>query len=218
VNGGVEAAELAYDVAPHTRLLLGPKYILLAEAKAPPARAISSIVNRVLITVGGADPRDITSAVTACAIAALPESAVDVVIGPFFGSGADVQIDRLAASHLAVTPHRGIRDLRPLMSACDLCISSGGQTLFELAFTGTPCVAFGYAENQTANLRGLSARGTIEWVGDVTSSDLLPRLTAQLSGLARDPLRRRRMSESGLTIVDGLGAARVADTILGMCA
>lgn len=62
INGGAGAGRLPYRGAPHTRYLLGPRYLALRPefAEAAP-RTIHDHVQRALVTIGGADPGRLTA-------------------------------------------------------------------------------------------------------------------------------------------------------------
>ena len=107
--------------------------------------------------------------------------------------------------------------MRDLMLACDVAITGGGQTTYELAATGTPGLAIRLADNQTGNLRGLSAHGAIRWVGDATDGDLKNKLLDALQDLAENREKRTEMNRAGRRLVDGRGAKRVAQAIIKAC-
>ena len=162
INGAANACELAYRTSPGTRLLLGPEYVLLRKEFAQaPTRSISANVKRVLITVGGMDPHVLTPRLIAWTQEALEGVAIDVVVGPFFGEDSVAQAEKMAAGNPAVAVHRDPAAIRNLMLACDLALTGGGQTTYELAATGTPAVAIRIADNQTGNLKGLSTCGAL---------------------------------------------------------
>jgi spore coat polysaccharide biosynthesis predicted glycosyltransferase SpsG len=171
-------------------------------------------VARVLVTLGGADPQSSTMAVVDAVQRALPEATLDVVIGPLFGPVPD--LDRRAAGHRSrLRLHRDMDDLSALMSAADLAVSGGGQTLYELAATGVPTVALCLADNQEPNIAALAGVSLLS-AGRVAESAAgrFDRIEEGCRQLAADPALRQRMSDAGRSLIDGQGAARVADVIL----
>lgn len=214
VNGSPYAAQLGYRTAAGARLLLGPRYALLrSHFRDLPARRAAPRVARVLVTLGGADPQSSTLAVVEAVQRALPEAALDVVVGPLFGPVPD--LDRRAASDPRIRLHRGLDDLSALMSAAELAVSGGGQTLYELAASGTPTVALCLADNQEPNIAALAGISLLSagWVRE-SVSDRFRRVEEGCRRLAADPALRQRMSDAGRSLIDGQGAARVADVIL----
>jgi UDP-2,4-diacetamido-2,4,6-trideoxy-beta-L-altropyranose hydrolase len=191
---------------------LGPRYALLRPEFAQPVRRHPrKPVEQVLVTVGGGDPHGLTPRLTALARRALPSSRIEAVIGPLFD---EVLFGRLNGLRAGVTYHRRPQDMRGLMLAADLAVSAGGQTLYELAATGTPTIAVRVADNQTRNLEGFERAGALVWAGDAADPYLEPRVANALQELAGDAARRTQLGVNGRWMVDGRGAERVAAVIL----
>jgi spore coat polysaccharide biosynthesis predicted glycosyltransferase SpsG len=116
-----------------------------------------------------------------------------------------------------VVLHHAPGELLGLMTTCDLAVSGGGQTLYELAACGLPTVALCLADNQRGQLAALADQGALlpggaRDQGGLSSpfADLGPAVT-QLAG---DLALRQRMSAIGQRLVDGQGTLRVADALL----
>jgi UDP-2,4-diacetamido-2,4,6-trideoxy-beta-L-altropyranose hydrolase len=213
VNAAAGAERLPYRGAPRTRFLLGPSYALLRpQFGQAGARSVPDRARRILVTVGGGDPGDLTSRLVEWAARALGEVEQDVVVGPFSGRSAALR-SAVEAAGGRVALHEDPKDIAGLMLAADLALCGGGQTTYELAATGTPALAIRLAENQTLNLTSLAEAGTLDWVGDVGDADLEATIGRALAGLADDPTRRARMSRQGRALVDGRGAGRVARAV-----
>jgi len=215
VNGTIRADELGYSRSGLTTYLLGPAYVLLRpEFANTEARSARSNVRRVLVTLGGSDPHDLTSLLASWAADVLPDAEVDAVVGPF--AQCDPESGSKNADQSRLRVHRAPPSMLPLMVQADLAISSGGQTTYELAAVGTPSIAIQTAENQVHNLAGLAAAGTLVNVGPAGASDLEMHFKMTLRTLARDSARRSSMSNIGRALVDGHGAQRVARAIDGL--
>jgi UDP-2,4-diacetamido-2,4,6-trideoxy-beta-L-altropyranose hydrolase len=88
VNGGAHACELPYrSSSGDTRFLLGPEYALLRpEFRDLPRRAVCAVARNILVTLGGADPRNLMPRLLGL-LAELPgDFEVAAIIGPFFKS------------------------------------------------------------------------------------------------------------------------------------
>jgi UDP-2,4-diacetamido-2,4,6-trideoxy-beta-L-altropyranose hydrolase len=214
VNGSAGASALRYRVSARTRVLLGPHFIpLRAEFAEPPARTVAGAVKRLLLTVGGGNPGAIIERLLATARRALPNASIDVIVGPLAMPAENLA--RVARTHEgAVALHEDPKDVRALMLAADLAVSGGGQTLYELAATGTPTVGVRLADNQTLNLQNLQAEGTLFSAGDAADADREAALTSALRTLAESRERRAEMSRRGRALVDGQGAMRVAEALI----
>jgi spore coat polysaccharide biosynthesis predicted glycosyltransferase SpsG len=213
VNAAAADTNHAWPVAADTQLLLGTRYALLRQEFMETRRsATRNAVTRVLVTTGGSDVDGWIVRLTTIATTALPKATIDVVVGPCFSSSALNALSDLAASR-GVVLHLQPRDMCNLMLAADVALTGGGQTLFELAATGTPVVTVRLADNQRDNITSLSSAGALVHAGDAGDTTIDQRLAHMLEALAHDPTRRERMSRAGQVAVDGRGAMRVAQSL-----
>lgn len=216
VNGSVNAEDLSYPSG--VKKLLGPDYLLLREEFSQnPERHVRDTVQRVLISVGGADKDGITATLIKYVRNALPTVLIDVVLGPFFDPENIDTIQRAAQDDTDVTLHISPANPRALMLACDIAISGGGQTACELAAAGTPALAIMVADNTHHNMSGLESKGALLSLGGAHSKTFEDTLIRELKNLAGDTRKRAEMSRAGRALIDGLGAKRVAQAILGAC-
>jgi UDP-2,4-diacetamido-2,4,6-trideoxy-beta-L-altropyranose hydrolase len=208
------AADYAGLTGGTTRFLLGPQYALLRPefAKCRPAhlRPPRRQAERLLVTLGGADPNNVSQLL----LEALPhlEGAplkTVLVVGP-----ANPHRETLAALaplpgvEIAVDPP----GLSGLMLDTDIAITAGSTSFWELACLGVPALIVVIANNQRAIARAAENAGAALVLGE--SNHLNPRnLAAAIAALAADPNRRQRMSAAGRNLVDGRGAARVANAV-----
>lgn len=213
VNGTVNVTASRYGALPHTLFLLGPRHMLLREEFAQePCRATRHQVERVLITVGGSNAQGLTERLIQWAWAALGPVILDIVIGPFFGDAPAIDAAAMIRPGCGIL-HVEPADVRALMLQADIAVTGGGQTTYELAAAGTPALGIRIAENQTMNLSGLAAAGSLDYVGDVSDCDLEVKVLEALRSLVNDEKRRAAMSAKGRALVDGRGAERVAFAI-----
>jgi spore coat polysaccharide biosynthesis predicted glycosyltransferase SpsG len=175
-------------------------------------RSVADHVGRILVTVGGGDPEDLTSRLVKWVTRALGAVEQDVVVGPF-SARTEVLQAAVDAARGPVVLHEDPKDIAALMLAADVALCGGGQTVYEVAALGTPALAIRLADNQTLNLTALAEAGTLAWVGDTDDAQLDAKVETALAELADDPARRARMSRSGRALVDGRGAARVARAV-----
>jgi len=203
INGAWHAERLAYRVPAEAVTLLGARYALLdpAFAATPSPRARDGVA-RVLVTLGGATPAAQTAAATAAVRSALPDATVDVVGGLVPGASAPVH---------GVTLHGAVPSLRPLLTGADLAVTAAGMTLYECLAAATPTVAVCLADNQRPNIEHLGAAGLVVPADFAT-------LTATVAGVAADRSLRGRLAADGRHAIDGRGAGRVADEIVGLAA
>jgi UDP-2,4-diacetamido-2,4,6-trideoxy-beta-L-altropyranose hydrolase len=198
------------------RVLSGPRYALLDSMyanrrDARPAR--DGTVRRVLVYFGGVDPFNLSG--LALAALSAPEFAhltVDLVIGTNH-SQRDA-LERQANGRPGTVVHGTRPDLADLMLHADLAVGAGGVTTWERMCLGVPSLVVSLAENQRAACESLAADGLIEYLGDAGSVDPTG-IRGALSRLLDDPERLAALSSRGRLLVDGRGAARVAEVMLG---
>lgn len=218
VNGGAEAQSLPYrSMSGDTQFLLGPRYALLRpEFWAASPRARRDRIGTVLVTMGGADTHNLTPQLIRLLDGFPGAFDVTVIVGPLFGHRAGVEeaAGRCGRSVRLVEVPTLVRNL---MLQADLAVSASGQTLYELAAAGVPTVAIEAAPNQAGNLRTLTAAGVVEGAGAASDPNLLAQVEAALRRLLNSEAARKRMSVAGQALVDGQGARRVAEVIVGSC-
>ena len=211
LNQNADASPALYaNREPHTRLLLGNTYTLLRHEFLPmrdQPREIPDRARKILVTLGGGDPDDVTSLVVE-ALATLPDIETTIVVG---GANPHVEkLQRLVASHddsmrLVVNA----TSMPELMSWADVAISAAGSTSWELAFLGLPAALIVVADNQLGIAEALHSANVSLNLGRHTT--LSPeKISAAVSALIDDAARRSDMSARGRQLVDGHGARRIA--------
>ncbi|HLM79593.1 MAG TPA: UDP-2,4-diacetamido-2,4,6-trideoxy-beta-L-altropyranose hydrolase [Terriglobales bacterium] len=192
-----------------TRLLLGPRFAMLRREFTSWRgwnREIPAVARRVLVTMGGSDPDNITGRVVR-AILAEPSLNATVVVG-----GSNPHLPQLrelvAGAEKNVQLVENVPNMPELMAKTDVAISGAGTTSLEMCFLGLPALLIVLADNQRPAAEELNRRGAAINLGEgaeIQPSSLSPRLARLVSSQAR----RRAMSERGKELVDGHGAERV---------
>lgn len=197
-NAGCESFPYA---ASDALVLAGPRYALLRPefAAEPPARRRGARP-KVLVTLGGADADNSTQAVLKALAPLKEELAVIAVVGSENPHEALLR-------PLAADLRRDVSDLRSLMLECDAAVVGGGVTSLECAATALPMVVLTLAENQERQARTLAADGAAINLG-------YDRDPGRIAAGARAALAMR----PGRRLVDGRGAARVAEVLRALSA
>ena len=209
VNQNRHAAPALYPQrAEYTRLLLGTEYVLLRREfrgwQGPP-RTFPPSPRRILVTLGAADPQNVTPGVIASiapVLAADVEIAVVVGGSSPHGEAIAARLAQLPNGCLLRDPGAGMADL---MAAADLAVCAGGSTMWELACMGVPFVPIVIADNQRQAAAAMARDG----YPAIESAALERDLPAAVAALAADPGRRAALSRRGRQLVDGRGAERV---------
>ncbi len=206
------AASLYADCTSTTRLLLGPTYALLRrEFRARPAweRDVPPVGRKVLVTMGGSDPFNATSSVL-LAVERVGLEPLDVVVA--LGTAnvhADMVSRQAAASRARVRIERDTTHMADLMTWADVAVSSGGSTVWELAFMGLPSLVGSIAADQRALVGSSPFFESIGPFAAVTPE----ALSAALRGLLLDRDRRLDQSSRARAVVDGRGCERVLSVL-----
>ncbi len=211
LNQNLHAKSLHYECEPGCRLLLGPPYVLLRQEFLEWRsfrREIPESADRILVTLGGVDPYDITVQVLRV-LEAVRNGGLDIRV--VVGSG-NRRPDQLKAfvgqSPLPIQLEGDSASMSHLMAWADLAISAGGSTCWELAFMGLPGLVLSLSDNQLPIAEHLEREGVsinLGWYENLREEDV-GRTVMALRG---DAKRRGEMTRRGQQLVDGDGATRV---------
>jgi len=190
LNQNFDASESMYPQrAPHTRLLLGLRFVLLRRefrAWSTLRRAASPEVRKILVSMGGSDPDNVTGLV----------------------------IDALRMVKISDWLERSVFNMPELISNADLAIIAAGGTLWEMLYLACPVLSFGRDPLQRRILDALQSHGIVRHLGDPRAME--PAGVAEaMDELSSSHSERARMATLGREQVDGEGAKRVADLLAG---
>ena len=216
LNQNLHAREELYrERAPHTRLLLGTRYILLRREFTFWRKRkfeIASRARRILVTMGGSDPENVTEQILKILLTE-PDLELTVVVG-----GSNPHLTRieqlLENANCPIRLLKDVSDMPALMVWADLVIAGAGTTSWELCMMGSPAVLCVLAPNQeriAGELARLGAAANLGYVGRAQAD----KTGAVLCELLQSQTRREKMSARGREIVDGRGAERVAVFLWG---
>jgi UDP-2,4-diacetamido-2,4,6-trideoxy-beta-L-altropyranose hydrolase len=216
LNQNLHAHENLYSKREsYTRLLLGTRYALLRreflkwrEWK----RVIRPLGRKVLVTLGGSDPDNITLRVMR-ALEQVPVDGIEAVV--VVGSSNSHQEELETAARSANFPIRietNVTNMSELMAVADVAISAGGSTCWELAFMGLPSVVLIVADHQRAVAERLHMSGSavnLGWHRDCSVSEMAKTLRWML----QTPRVLARMADRGQQLVDGFGSQRIVQAM-----
>jgi len=173
-------------------------------------------IKNVLITFGGAEFKDFLKIILLFLLKRCPDFKYHIVISSF-NSGFESEINSLALyGNANIYYNISEKDMFALMSKCDLCVSGGGQTLYELVRCRVPTIGICFADNQRFNLESLKERGLIEYIKGYNDRKLLNRLAKAIDRLKLNKTRlfySKLMSNS----IDGNGVRRIVNIIMNQC-
>jgi UDP-2,4-diacetamido-2,4,6-trideoxy-beta-L-altropyranose hydrolase len=205
------SASLYQKREPWTRLLLGAQYVLLRRqflAYRDWKRDFPETARKILVTLGGADPLNLTAKV----LAALRELDADMklVLG-----GSNPHYDQLRPLAPPTSILCDVRNMPELMAWADLAVSSGGTTVWELAFMGLPSIIGEMAYAETVLASGLAELGLFQrigWLPDNPPEQIKSAVTALMGNQSQ----RMAMGTKGRSVIDGMGCQRVIEAMNGV--
>lgn len=111
--------------------------------------------------------------------------------------------------------HENVQDMAGLMAQCDLAVSAGGTTLYELCAVGVPSISFAMADNQLSAVQTFASSGIIPYAGDIrVDIDRVLDVICRFLDKKETPYSRRlTLSNRMRSFVDGQGAVRIAETL-----
>lgn len=216
LNQNISADETLYDNRePYIRLLLGTRYALLRrEFKKWQdwQREIPDTAQKVLVTMGGGDPDNVTMKVVQ-ALKQINISGLEakIVIGPV---NPNMQIlEREISDHTNLQLITNATNMPELLAWADIAVSAGGSTCWEMALLGLPNIIMYFADNQRPIAEKLHEYGAALSMG--WSHQLAIESIKQcIEDLAFSREKRSGYSIKSRDLVDGKGAQRVCCEIL----
>jgi UDP-2,4-diacetamido-2,4,6-trideoxy-beta-L-altropyranose hydrolase len=217
LNQNAHAKESSYPSRePYTRLLLGTRYVLLRrefELWREWAREVPAVGRKILITMGGSDPDNITArAIEALAHVRVEALEARVVVG---GSNPHLGLleEAVARSGRAVRVHRNTNEMPELMAWADVALIAAGGTLWELLFMCCPVLSYARNPVQGRIIADLGREGVVRDLGHPQDFDSAYLGTA-ITELAQSPACRSRMAALGRERIDGRGAGRTCELLI----
>jgi UDP-2,4-diacetamido-2,4,6-trideoxy-beta-L-altropyranose hydrolase len=217
LNQNLHADEKLYrDREPGTQLLLGPRHALLRREFRQWrgwSRPIPEHARKVLVTLGGSDPDNVTGKVL-LALREVHTPGLETVVVAGAANPHRAHLERAARSEgIRVRLYGDVSDMPGLMAWADVAVAAGGGTSWERALMKLPSLVVVLADNQREVAASLATAGVGWNLGEPDS--LSPAgIAAALQRLLEAHKDRAGMARRGAALVDGWGAARVCDRLV----
>lgn len=98
------------------------------------------------------------------------------------------------------------------MEKCDIVVTAGGSTLYELAACGIPVVVFAYADNQLLHIKALERYGIVYYVGyycELGQQQLIDGIKYLMAHMNIT----NEIAEKARLLVDGNGCRRIVEKV-----
>lgn len=196
-----------------TRLLIGSRYVPLREQfRKPLTCQVREAVRNVLITTGGGDSENIAGNILERTIR--ENICFHLVTGRFNPHFRELKAWEARCDNVRI--YHDVKDMAELMGKCDLALTAGGSTIYELAALGIPLICFSYAENQEALTAYVGKREIAGYAGawHKDSAGTLNRMEKLFTEFVRSRQRRQDCSAKEGAITDGKGSVRLAEALM----
>ena len=195
---------------PNVVYLLGSQFCALRPpfwARKP--RVFDSAKN-IMVTFGGSDVQNLTDRVVDMMRNNFPEFYLHVVIG---NKSFTRNTPHISDGRVIIYRSLDALGMKHVMDTCDIAISGGGQTLYELACCGLVPVVVELANNQHDDIVGFEKTGFAVMGGQWNDSNLFECISGKISELLNPRIREDRATR-GYFAVDGQGAMRLANELI----
>jgi len=224
VNYNIYAEDLKYAVRYQktgldTQFALGCDYAPLRAEFSHVNRIVKDEVANILVTSGGTDSYNVVGNILDILFRQPWFQKMDyyIVLGRFHPhiKYLEEKWSLYGNVHLLTN----VSNMSEYMKSCDIAITAGGVTTYELCACGIPSVMYTLADNQLQIARTVSEKQLIPWVGDVRENieDCMNNMILCIGDLLAGNEKRGRTSRRMQEIVDGKGCERLVDRIRKMC-
>jgi len=211
LNSLIGAQEIDYPDNSKITYLLGPKYHpLRREFWEVPEKVIRERVEKVLVTFGGSDMTNETPRILKMLIEQYPDFEKHIIIGKGFSNIAEIKAEADKKTVLIYYPDA--EKMKQEMLKADICISGGGQTIYELARVGVPTIGICFAKNQRMILEGWQKEGFIEYVSWYNDENLIGKISENFNSIKLCS-KRKNLNRVGKSCLDGKGVERLTQLI-----
>ncbi len=214
----VECYESLYR-GTETKICAGSSYVPVRKQFLNRDYAVKENAERVLITTGGGDVDNIAGEILKSLIEVVSGEEkeklnYDLIIGrynPHYDSFL-----KLAEEYPNIEIHTDVKDMAGLMEQCDLAITAGGTTIYELSAIGVPFICFSYAENQELLTEYIGRKDIAGYAGAYhkDSAATLCEIQRIFDVMRRDTEKRNGCYFKERQLIDGLGAGRIVKDAL----
>lgn len=195
-----------------TDYLLGTQYAPLRREFRNAYQPVRNMAERVLITTGGSDRYNLAGRIVENALQKLDTRDLEycVVSGPY--NEYLPQLAELEEQHENVHIYQNVTNMSELMRSCDIAVTAGGSTMYELCAVGVPILCFSFVDNQEKVVEGFREQKVVCFAGNYLTQGarMITLITDQIALLQSSVRLREKSSEKERVLVDGQGAWRIA--------
>lgn len=199
----------------NTKFFLGTKYIPLREEFLKLKSRKYNGVKKILITSGGTDNCNMIGNILdyLCQNNEIQRYEWYCIMGKFNENRNNI-LDKYK-HHSNINILCDISNMSQYMEECDVCITAGGTTVYELCACGTPSIVYIIADNQLKCAKKLSEIGLMPCVGDARKDmkGCLDNIIFEIKKY-ENKVRWENVSNRMQSYVDGNGSERIAELLI----
>lgn len=196
-------------------LVLGCNYVPLRKEFRGRKCSIPEQVRKVLITTGGTDSYDMTGHLLEYVYKQpwFGDLNFEVIVGRFNSHNKELKIRWKECGNICF--HYNVTNMADYMTECDIAVTAGGSTIYELMACGTPAIVYTLADNQRDIAKTVSEMDLMPWAGDVRGDikSVCCSVAAEIGNYSEAD-RRRLVSEKMQKLVDGKGSVRLVNVLI----
>ena len=195
-----------------TEYLLGTQFAPLRPEFQKASVPVRNRVKRVLITTGGSDRYGLAGKILREALCGSQTEDLEYCVVSGIYNQHLPQLLELERHNENVHIFSNVSDMAELMRSCDIAVSAGGSTMYELCAVGVPILCFSFVDNQEKIVEGFRQKEVVCFGGNYLSQgERMIRLMIEHIALLRNSVElRRSCSVKERELVDGQGAMRIA--------
>lgn len=201
-----------------TQLLLGCDYAPLRAEFKLVTPSFREEVKKVLITTGGTDNYNVAGKLLKKIVEEKLFNGIEfhVVVGAF-----NIHVDyieNLIENNKHITIYKNVKKISELMKDCDIAITAGGSTMYELCACGTAAICFSFADNQLYGVKGFEEEDLMYYAGDMRDLDIdcTANIILFIQKYIENPKLREERIVNTRKKVDGCGAERLINAVLNL--
>lgn len=215
INYNIFAKEEAYAKryqGTGTSLYIGGSFVPVRKQFQNQGYTLRKEVKDVLLTTGGGDIDNIAGQI----LERIYNDKLNyhLIIGRF--NPHFQKMKQLEANQKGIHIHHDVKDMAGLMNKCDIAVTAGGTTIYELAAIGVPFVCFSYAENQELLTEYIGKQEIAGFAGAYhrEPDKTLQNIEMLFQRLCKDSKFRNMCYLKEKEVIDGQGAGRIAQKLL----
>lgn len=217
INYNLYGPEIRYAEGLST--LLGTRYVPLRKEFTEKCEyELKKRVEHVMITTGGGDSCFAAAGFLDAFLKDAGKSRFDNITFHVISGPVNQFAEKLKTGfggHPRVRIYEKVTRMKDVMCQCDVVLTAAGSTVYEVCSMGIPLICFYFAENQRRGAEALAANTDIVNAGNYAErpENTIERVQNALERCIREYAYRKRLWEQERQLVDGRGAARIAEEL-----